>query len=192
MVLPVGNLDMLIQAIVGIYDKFGLDQGHHRPNIQGCGHFICFDGHQKVARPICAAKYLPNKDDLLGVASVECLNTPAYKSKYCQQHAGLQQNQTNQLSPAKISRYGVSFDIFNFKAMFKAEDSDNGECEKKFVRKTHKSAGLICGVCSCGAIVAMLEAYAKEGALMILLLILVLMKRNKGDFVKCIFFYSSM
>jgi len=67
----------IIQFVGALYMKKGLPQNDHLSNNGACGTYLCIDEHQKVARPICKAKYAPDNTTLLGKMLVNCTNTPA-------------------------------------------------------------------------------------------------------------------
>lgn len=70
-----GNVHNLIERAARHYMTHGLPSDTHL-GTTGCGKYLVVDGHQKVARPICAATFKPCNKTLLGNMLVHCTNTP--------------------------------------------------------------------------------------------------------------------
>jgi len=89
----------------------------HRCSYPGCGHVLVIDGNMKNHRDICFAKSSGQIEfmDLPGQINIGCINTPAYKSRYCADHVSLSGASDDQplkvITAEKITRAGVYYQV---------------------------------------------------------------------------------
>lgn len=102
----------------------------------GCGRCLVLDGNTKNRRDVCMARdagYI-SYEGLPGSIRTGCINSPAYNSRFCEDHAEFVCNLETASDEEKVAGAAIECEEFSYGPITRARAKANGKIpDKEFV-----------------------------------------------------------